>query len=653
MATNLLNGRIGQIMCARRNRGQDPTPTLVDIEQTHVLFVNAHFKPFAAIASEYNRVSVSAATFATVTQFSIPQFGDFFADMVLHCRIGDVATGALTSPNASAQTVDHAGNGLTSIRPAITTAWNGAALAGAEYTVVDAFGNSIGDTPTTYYNMVRYVEYPAEKLFQNVKFTVNGNPLDEYNYQVSMITRKFKLSKDKEVGYKRLVGQEVPYEGYSGPKLCAAADTDYASGVPAASANHGVVGPNAGSQYNEGKTSSTYNQAARGARLSSCTWDYSGALAEGTPVNAPLLPDVGFTTPTFGAEGAPLGNVSRKALKATDGLQTPKYCHQSADLWLPLNFWFNNDFALSIPSVSIPYGQRFIDVTIGAHTQILADFPGAFICQTVTDPIDLSTNPGVDGYTVKNYRPWWQTSTIAAPTISTLEMYINNLFVNPEIHDIFIRRVGFSLIRVYRRHTATINSTGEQQELLSQLKWPIETMMAGLQPSFNNNTANINYWRDWHRLGKTYDQVCDERHYATMSVTAANTAVGASSIGQIVPDTYVIERPVVDTLKLQAHGINIYDTIPQEFFSDYTPFKYGGTNIRTPQDPGAFMVNFALYPGSYQPSSYLNVSRARELYLHWVSNYITSTTQSILIVVAVALNFLLVSDGSAVLRFST
>ena len=36
-------------MRARQNPGGDPTPTLVDIERTHILFVNAHFKPFAAI----------------------------------------------------------------------------------------------------------------------------------------------------------------------------------------------------------------------------------------------------------------------------------------------------------------------------------------------------------------------------------------------------------------------------------------------------------------------------------------------------------------------------------------------------------------------------------------------------------------------------
>lgn len=38
MATELLNQRIKDIMCARANRGEaDPTPSLVDIERTHIL----------------------------------------------------------------------------------------------------------------------------------------------------------------------------------------------------------------------------------------------------------------------------------------------------------------------------------------------------------------------------------------------------------------------------------------------------------------------------------------------------------------------------------------------------------------------------------------------------------------------------------------
>ena len=76
MATDLLTQRIADIMCIRsKNGAADPTPTLVDIERTHILFVNSHFKPFAAIGYEYNKVRANSGVpqFAGTVQYSIPQ----------------------------------------------------------------------------------------------------------------------------------------------------------------------------------------------------------------------------------------------------------------------------------------------------------------------------------------------------------------------------------------------------------------------------------------------------------------------------------------------------------------------------------------------------------------------------------------------------
>ena len=45
MATELLNQRIKDIMCARAKAGYpDPTPTLVDIERTHILWLTNGMK---------------------------------------------------------------------------------------------------------------------------------------------------------------------------------------------------------------------------------------------------------------------------------------------------------------------------------------------------------------------------------------------------------------------------------------------------------------------------------------------------------------------------------------------------------------------------------------------------------------------------------
>jgi hypothetical protein len=109
----------------------------------------------------------------------------------------------------------------------------------------------------------------------------------------------------------------------------------------------------------------------------------------------------------------------------------------------------------------------------------------------------------------------------------------------------------------------------------------------------------------------------------------------------------------IDNLTIKAHGIPIFNNFPAAFYNAYVPYHYGGPNVRVPKDVGALMVNFCLYPGTYQPSGHINVSRAREFYFSYTSSVITSGNTGDLVVVASAINFLLISDGSAVLRYST
>ena len=192
MATKLLNQRIKDVMCARNAAGKaDITPTLVDLERTHILYVNAHFKPFAAIGYEYNKVrpQSGSTSLGTGVTFSIPQFGDFFHDMV--CRV------RLTACSAVSQSLPVQSTTST-VFPANVAATT--STVGVFYNLVDAFGNVVvpgtvtpvgGASIGTYQNLVRYCEYPGNRLFQLVKFDVNGNPLDAYDFMVPTMLEKF------------------------------------------------------------------------------------------------------------------------------------------------------------------------------------------------------------------------------------------------------------------------------------------------------------------------------------------------------------------------------------------------------------------------------------------------------------------------------
>lgn len=217
------------------------------------------------------------------------------------------------------------------------------------------------------------------------------------------------------------------------------------------------------------------------------------------------------------------------------------------------------------------------------------------------------------------------------------------------------------MIRVYRFQTQR-EAVATDNVLLSQLKWPIEFMFVALRPAINISSANTNQYRDWHRFTLLTDQSVDvaAKGYAQVVIddtVAWNAGTGKTktAFSQVTGDhiTFANSTETIDNLQLQAHGINIYQQYKSAFFRDYQSFTFGGVNIVTPEDRGALMMNFCLYPGTYQPSGHINVSRAREFYLQFVSSYCGTATQCDLLVLASALNFLLISDGSAVLRYST
>ncbi len=356
--------------------------------------------------------------------------------------------------------------------------------------------------------------------------------------------------------------------------------------------------------------------------------------------------------------------------------------------------------------MSIPYGQRFINIKLAPQAELVNIVPrgantGTWTASAALGEVDQSVN-----------------------LVRTMELYINNIFVNPEVHDIFIKRIGFTLIRVHRQQNhGVVSGTTSAEVLLQQLKWPIEALFIGMKVAdYNSSTEalraqHLDKWHTFSQVTKTSraaagwtslqavnitgtqvdvtvagvvtvtggdldgtvggtaevaagDQLLvNGAAYEILSVTNATTLQltqnGAAAIVAIVnatsfsalrrveqTSTVDVCTRTIDQLTIKAHGIPIYNDFPAGFYNAYLPFHYGGSNLNTPDDCGALFVPFCLYPGTYQPSGHINISRAREFYLEFTSS-VTGSVAGTLIVVASALNFLLISDGSAVLRYST
>lgn len=475
---------------------------------------------------------------------------------------------------------------------------------------------------------VRWAHFPGERLLQKTQFEVNGNPLDEYTWNVYNMYREFQVQPNKEDGWFRNVGQELPQKGFlrqPGVKY-SSSDSDVTSWESVA--NH------------------------------------------------------------------------RVCMDVCSGAQTPKATQEDLDLFIPLLFWFNKDPRLAIPSVAIPYGQRFINITLADQDSLIGVVPRG--SGTYATPL----------------------ASLGNVNVSKIELLINNIFVNPEVHDIFIKRIGFTLIRVHREQTFNADKD-EEQLLLSSLKWPTEAIFVGMRiREYNSSNAaeKLEHLDKWHTFSQvtntdyemhdvTGNQVtpADNAGMTDISIAAATgvvTVTGASNldtlfnpgdiadvggwVGKVLSTTdgetmtiapapgvakdnsggalglYInkyedvnVNAPscadTLDTLKVTAHGIPLYQAFPFKFYNSYLPFRFGGPNVRTPKGAcsGVAMIPFCLYPGTYQPSGHINISRAREFFLTYTSSVISSSVLGTLVIVACAINFLLISDGSAVLRYST
>lgn len=111
------------------------------------------------------------------------------------------------------------------------------------------------------------------------RYNRNGNPLDEYTAEAMFYHQKFRVTPNKQTGWKRLVGQEVPITGV----------TDLLS----------INGTN------------NYGSVAVGLL------DVNGSAASGAPINATQN--------------------ARIQTQILNGPQTPKATQPALDMWIPLN----------------------------------------------------------------------------------------------------------------------------------------------------------------------------------------------------------------------------------------------------------------------------------------------------------------------------
>ena len=295
-----------------------------------------------------------------------------------------------------------------------------------------------------------------------------------------------------------------------------------------------------------------------------------------------------------------------------DGYQTPKQAHDELELYIPLLFWYNLDPAFALSNWNVTYDKFFVEI----------DFANVEDCVSV---IDYANDGG----------------KFVTPSFLACDLITNHVYTIPEVSELFKHQTQFSIIRVHKRVERILNKPYDMVNI-SDIKFAVESLYVRFRPLSNETDANRSeLWR-----------VNDVSTYKEIKYVSMITVVGVPQLAY-TPVYYYETTPAVDAIGVVSNGSAVYDTNPGVFYNSYIPLRFGGDKVMTPVDEGAFLMTFSIYPGESQPSGYLNFSQSRDQYLTYSSSYITTDTPVRMAVCATCINFLIMSQGSLSIRYST
>lgn len=302
-----------------------------------------------------------------------------------------------------------------------------------------------------------------------------------------------------------------------------------------------------------------------------------------------------------------------------DGAQTFKPYQPPLELWIPLIFDHNRDVGRSLHNKIIGSQQIYVELVLNSVDKIIQ----------VVD----SNNKIIPNMTINL-------------AIKEFALFTKNIYLNPEINDLFSERNNLSIIRVHRRHVVGLGSPNTNI-LLSSLKYPIESIHFGFRPNINNNIRTNPYhnFTDWHQMSVV------TRSCVPLPALISKPTDKDPKLQQLVVRTarYLKQSDTVNTVSFSLFGNQLYPHISGMFFGYYQPYIIPGMVSR--RKCGYYTVSFSHYPTIFSPAGHINNSTAREFFIGYASDFISGTNPTTLYASAQCINFLMYKSGSIKLKY--
>lgn len=321
-------------------------------------------------------------------------------------------------------------------------------------------------------------------------------------------------------------------------------------------------------------------------------------IGQETPVEATLIQD-------------PINDNFREKKYIYSGFQTLKFSQEVLDLYIPLLFWFNINKKEAFLN-NFPFGRIIIKVEFETINNIAT-------CLDVENDI---------------YHERFIT-----PIFNECELYSNHIYINQDIQDIFIARLGFTLIRTHVQIKKILNKNNDSLQLASELKYPIEDVCIYARPDVNESGIDsLNIWY------KNSVQIIRNIKVPVIFKTENIEQLGINNI------TYYDSTPIFNDLALKVNNSSIHGGDTPLFYQSYIPLV-SGINISS-NNNNYYYLSYNLFPKEFQPSSYINMSRTRNITFNYSSSLIESWNPVNLYIHATAINFLVYNNTTAMLNFS-
>jgi len=321
-------------------------------------------------------------------------------------------------------------------------------------------------------------------------------------------------------------------------------------------------------------------------------------IGQETPVVATLIQD-------------PINDNYREKKWICSGHQTLKSSQDPLDLYIPLLFWFNINRKEMLLN-NFPFGSMVIKIELEDHANLMT-------C------LDVENDLYHEGY--------------ITPVIEEFEIYANHVYINKDIEDIFIARLGFTLIRTHIQVTRILDKNTDAVSLSADLKYPIEDIVLYARPNINEKGIDsLNLWY------KNSAQVI-----RNIPVPVIYTVDNVEKLG-INNISYYDEKPLFQSFCISVNDSSNHGNRTPTFYQSYIPLT-AGKNIHS-NNNNLYYINYNLYPKKQQPSGYINMSKSRDIYFEYSSSVIEAFTPVNLYIHATTLNFLMYDNTSAILNFS-